>query len=319
LDKNSNFKTILRNISSHKDTKILLILLGILVFSSLFIRNFNTWRNLRVILINVPIVGIVGIGVTMLMISGEFDLSVGSIVAFGPFVMLSLVNTGIPIYISLILSLLAGVFVGFLNGFIVTNWNIPSLIVTLGAAMIWRGATLILSQGSPSTIPKHFPLRKILAGELGKVPVQFIWFLLLAIILWIILEYSYYGNWVFATGGNRMAAEARGINTSKIKIFNFMIVGLLSSFAGLVQLSQLGSIFPLQGSGMELSAIASVVIGGTLISGGAGSIIGTFVGVLIISITNNVLILAGAPGYWYQLFVGLIIIVVVIVYSLRRE
>ena len=317
MDKSNNFRTKLKNISNHKDTSIVLILLGILIFSSLFVRNFNTWRNLRVILINVPIVGIVSIGVTMLMISGEFDLSVGSIVAFGPFVMLSLVNTGIPIYISLILSLLVGVFAGFLNGFIVTNWKIPSLIITLGTAMIWRGATLILSRGFPSTVPKYFPLRKILAGELGKIPVQFIWFLLLAIILWIILEYFYYGNWVFATGGNRMAAEARGINTSKVKIFNFMTVGLLSSFAGLVQLSHLGSIFPLQGSGMELSAIAAVVIGGTLISGGAGSIIGTFVGVLIISIINNVLILAGAPGFWYQLFVGLIIIIVVIVYSFR--
>ncbi len=319
MDKSNNFKTKLKNIEDHKDTKILLILFGILIFSSLFINNFNTWQNLRVILINVPIVGIVGIGVTMLMISGEFDLSVGSIVAFGPFVMLSLVNIGIPIYISLILGLLVGVFTGFLNGFIVTNWNLPSLIVTLGSTMIWRGATLFLSQGSLSTIPKDFPLRKILAGELGKIPVQFIWFFLLAIILWVILEYSYYGNWVFATGGNRMAAKTRGVNTSKVKIINFMIVGLLSSFAGIVQLSQLGSIFPLQGRGLELSAIAAVVIGGTLISGGAGSIIGTFVGILIISIINNVLILAGAPGYWYQLFVGLIIIVVVIVYSFRRE
>ena len=95
MDKSNNFRTKLKNISNHKDTSIVLILLGILIFSSLFVRNFNTWRNLRVILINVPIVGIVSIGVTMLMISGEFDLSVGSIVAFGPFVMLSLVNTGL--------------------------------------------------------------------------------------------------------------------------------------------------------------------------------------------------------------------------------
>ena len=313
-----NKKPVYRTIIEYKDFKIIIILIGIILFATIFVDNFNTLQNFTVILTNVSIIGIISVGVSMLMISGEFDISVGGVVAFGPYIMLSLINIGVNQYLAILAALLLGIFTGLFNGFIVTRFRIPSLIATLGATMVWRGMTLLISQGLNARFPERFVLGEILAGKIGFFPIQFLWFFIITIILWVILENTRFGNWVFSTGGNRVAAESHGINTKKVKITSFIIVGMLASFAGIVQGSQLGSIFPLQGSGMELSAIAATVIGGTSIAGGAGSIIGTFVGVIIISLINNILILAGAPGFYYQLFVGLIIIFVVILYKIKR-
>jgi simple sugar transport system permease protein len=209
-----------------------------------------------------------------------------------------------------------------INGLIVTKTGIPSFITTLGAMMFWRGILLAVTKGFPiqffpRTLP---PMFFALNGRfVGQFRTSALWFLGIILLINLILVRTRYGNAVYATGGNRDAARVLGVATNKVKLINFVISATLAGLAGCIQFARFLSIDPTRGVGLELEAIAAAVIGGTLLTGGAGNLVGTLFGVLLVGMVRSGLVQSGAPAYWYQAFVGLIVVVAVIVNTRLRR
>ena len=303
---------VFRRVLFIKETAGIVMLVVICLIFYILSPIFISLDNLRVILHILPELGIVSIGVTLLMISGEFDLSVGSVFALAPILNGFFLAAHWNPFVSFFLPLAAAVGVGALNGIVTTKLRIPSFITTLGSMMILRGMVLLISNGWPFPWSDQArPYQTILAGDLGFITTSVFWFLGLVIVFWIVLERTRFGNWMFAVGGSGRAARALGINPDRVKIINFMIVAGLAAIAGMAQYLRLESAQPDAGTGLELDTIASSVIGGTALAGGAGSVIGSVIGSILIRIMDNGLVLAGAPSYWFRVFVGLLLVVAV--------
>jgi len=306
-------RQIVGRILTIKETSSVLMLLAtVLIFHALS-PYFLSYYNLRTLLELFPEFGILVLGVTLLMISGEFDLSVGSVFALCPILIIEMVYLNVNIAIATVLALLVSLAIGALNATIVVKTGIPSFIVTLATMMCWRGAVLAASGGTPPPIPKQFSIiEKYTVSWIGPIRISFIYFVVILIIFWILLERTRFGNWVFASGGNPEAARARGISPAKVKFICFMLTSLLAAFAGVIEAARIGSALPSAGTGWELDAIAASVIGGTSLFGGVGSVVAAVIGAFLLRIIGNGLVLAGAPGFYFRTFVGIIIILAVI-------
>ncbi|RKX91450.1 MAG: hypothetical protein DRP84_11600 [Spirochaetes bacterium] len=254
---------------------------------------------------------IVPIVIGMLMIAGEFDLSVGSNLVFCSFIFFKLIDVGVNVWLSSFLTILVGTFVGFSNGFITVKAKIPSFITILGTMMLWRGVTLFWSQGLQKALELqgHDFFVKIFTGQIAKfLPVQFLWFIIIALLIGFIVHFHRFGNWLYTTGDNKQAARAMGINTDMVKVITFSIVGAVVAFVAIMQIVRVGTFTSRAGDGWELNAIAAAVVGGTALSGGIGSIFGVFWGALIISIIQNGLVVLRIPYYWTFTIFGVILI-----------
>jgi len=298
-----------------KGLGVLIAVIALAVVFSIANSSFLLPSNLLIIIRMASELGIIAAGVTLLMVAGEFDLSVGSVYALSPMVTAILYS---KFNVSIILAVMAGLMLalvlGFINGFITTKAGIPSFITTLGTMMIYRAVVLVLAGGMPIKIRSGSLISNVIGGTIGGVfPVAIIWFLFVVVISYYILECMDFGNRICATGGNKKAAIAVGINTTRVKIITFMFTSFLAAFAGYVQAFRLGSVAPLNGRGFELAAIASSVIGGTSLLGGVGSIIGTALGALITGMIRNGIVLLGVSVYWQDGFLGVIVIVAVII------
>jgi simple sugar transport system permease protein len=296
----------------YKDVSIVLLTAGLMAIFSLSNRLFLSAENLNIMLKTMPELGLVAIGMTMLIIAGEFDLSVGSTFALAPFIMAYFTErAGLNPVLAFLLGLASGVAMGLLNGLITTKIGIPSFITTLGTMMAYRGIVLLASAGFPEAYDRQRPIARVFTADFSGFPVQFLWFVAAAIVIWVILENHRFGNWTYVTGGNRGASVSMGIPVDRVKIINFMIVGGLSALAGAIQVFRMGSAYSNAGQGLELSAIAATVIGGTMLSGGAGTVVGTIMGTILLFAVENILILSRAPAFWFRFFVGVIVIVAV--------
>jgi simple sugar transport system permease protein len=299
----------------------------IFIFFSIVAKEFLSLGNLSAVLTLGSELGIVTIGIALLMISGEFDLSIGSMYAFSAYVVGVLSNRGMPSLYALMLTLGFAVIIGVINGLFTTKFRIPSFITTLGMMLFLRGILYAVTGGSSvSYLGDSFIVitlgQKFQSdGILGYFRPSHFWYIGLLIIFSIILTRTAYGNHVFAVGGKEEAARAMGINVRKIKLINFIICSVLAAFSGAIVLSRLLIISPVVGEGMELEAIAAAVIGGVSLRGGYGTIFGTFFGVILIAMVRNGLLLAGAPPYWYSAFVGIILLIATLlnVKVLKRE
>lgn len=259
--------------------------------------------------------GLVALAMTLLMTSGEFDLSVGSVFGFAPVLMWTLYNNGAA---SLEVAFLAGVFaagvIGFINGVFVTRLKIPSFLVTLGMLLVVRGTALVVTDGYPqgtwSTGDQW--LAKALVGDAHfgpfRIYMSLVWFVLAALVLGYVLTQTKFGNWIQAAGGNPNAARARGVNVDRTKVILFMLSAMIAAFAGIVSSIRTAAANPNSGAGYELEVIAMVVIGGTALTGGRGTIVGTVIGVLILRVMRNGIVLIGVPGLAYNIFIGAIIL-----------
>jgi simple sugar transport system permease protein len=260
-----------------------------------------------------PEMGIVAVGLTILMIAQEFDLSVGSTLAFCSMIFAwSTVEFGFNPVLSMLFALAAGCIIGFLNAIVTTRFGILSLITTLGTMMWWRGMVLVLTGGHPEVfyVEQDYPaFYAALMGNFASIPVQMIWFVSITAVLWIVLEKHKFGNHVFATGGNKEAARAMGINTNRTKTICFVIVGVMCGLAGVMQTARIQGSNAIMGTGMELVVIAAAVIGGTSLSGGTGTIWGTLFGIMLLQFINAGLLIMRVPAFWYQALVGLVIVV----------
>jgi simple sugar transport system permease protein len=288
---------------------VILAFLALLAIFSIFSSNFLTLRNITGILTIVSELGIVAIGVAFLMIAGEFDLSVSSVYAFSGFLFVTLANK-YNSSLAFIITLAIAAFIGFCNGMITLRARIPSFIATLGMMLLLRGSLLAVTGGESVSYSSDAIMPTILTRFIGfGFRPSHIWFLALTLIFSIILTNTRYGNWVFATGGNREVARAMGVNTNKVKVINFMLSALMASLSGCIVISRFNLANASFGTGMELEAIASAVIGGTFLTGGYGTIIGVFFGAFLMGMMRTGLVMIGAPAYWYQAFVGAILII----------
>lgn len=287
----------------------------ILAFSSIFIvfsllaPKFVTLRNLTGVFTIVSELGIITIGVAFLMIAGEFDLSVGSVYALSGFLFVTLANSFNSV-LALIITLVVAACIGFLNGTITLRAGIPSFITTLGTMMFLRGLMLAVTGGRSVVYNGDLIVPTMLTRFIGRgFRPSHIWFLALALFFSLILTRTRYGNWVFATGGKKEVARAMGINVNRVKVINFMISSVLAGLAGIIVINRFGVANASFGMGMELEAIASAVIGGTFLMGGYGTIIGAFFGAFLVGMMRTGLLMVGAPAYWYQAFVGAILVI----------
>lgn len=282
---------------------------------AIFAERFVTPDNLAGILAVAAQLGIVAVGATFLMISGEFDLSVGSVVGVSAMTVVILSNAEVPQFIAALIALIFSALIGLMNGAIVIWVRIPSFIVTLGTMMLWRGLLFAVTGGFPIRYRGYTTLMHVLNGPLSGEGFRSsaFWLLFVVAIFSTILTQTRYGNAVFATGGDPAAARALGINIKRVKVTNFVISATLAGLVGLMLFSRFKSSAPTYGDGMELEAIAASVIGGALLTGGYGSIMGTLLGSLLMGMVAQGLVLAGAPTYWYRAFIGVILIIAVII------
>lgn len=298
-----------------RELGVLIAVIALAVVFSIANSMFLSPSNLLITVRMASELGIMSVGVTLLMIAGEFDLSIGSIYALSPMVTAILYsNFNVPIIFAVMVALMLALVLGFINGFITTKAGIPSFITTLGTMLIYRAVVLVMVGGMPTKIRSQAIISNVIGGTIGEFfPVAIIWFLFFIGISYYILEHTAFGNKIRATGGNKEAAIAAGIKTTRVKIITFMFVSFLAAFAGHVQCFRLGSVAPLNGRGFELQAIAASVIGGTSLLGGCGTIIGTALGALITGMIRNGIVLLGVSVYWQDGFLGIVLIVAVII------
>ena len=302
-----------------------------IVFVLLAIWGFFLWRSPRTftaydiyysLLSTTPYFAIMAIPLTLVIIAKEIDLSFPSVMAFGMAAFdLVFVATG-NIYLGFLACLIAGAFAGWLNGIIVVKLGIPSLVATIGTQFLWRGVVMVMTNGSGlgMTQVQDTPLYPLLVGRIfDKIPAQFIWTIIIGVVIWFVLNRTRFGAHVFLTGDNVESARLMGVNVDRTKIITFTLVGLAAAFAGFVVSTSLLFFWPTMGDGYMLNTLASVFLGGTSVFGGTGTIFGTFIAAFIIAIINPGIVAAGWTAYWTQLIYGFIIVVSVVLQAVLRK
>ena len=265
--------------------------------------------NLSVLIKSIVPLGVMAIGVGVLMIAGEFDLSVGAIYTFCAIVAALLVQSGVmPTAVAVLLAVGTGALISMLNGSISILLSIPSFIVSLGALLFWKGAALFVHGATSLRFRAEPEFLALFSTQFGIVNAGFLWLCGLLLITYLVMQHHRLGNHIYAVGGDIKAANAIGIRTVRTKLIAYAIVGGCAAFAGILAMIRVGSIQPGGGIGFELEAIAACVIGGVALTGGRGSVIGVFLGTLLVYTVQDVLLLLRAPGFYFDSFVGVLII-----------
>ncbi len=298
---------------------ILVSLIVICIVLSIATSHFFTANNITNVLLQISTNAVIAFGMTYVILLGGIDLSVGSVVALSGIGLVSLMsNSGLDLIPAMLIAIGIGLLVGIVNGFFVTKCNMPAFIVTLSTMMIVRGLALVITSGKPIYVTDE-RLNYLGNGRIGNVfPLQVVYMLIIFVILFIVLNYTRYGKHLYATGGNKEAARFSGINVDKVSWIAYMIQGTLAGIAGVMTAAKLYSGLPTMGNGAEMDAIAAVVLGGTMMTGGAGTLGGTLIGALIIGVINNGLNLLGVNSYWQDVVKGIIIIFAVYLDIARR-
>ena len=283
---------------------------------------FFTPDNLLNVSLQASITAIIAAGMTFVILTGGIDLSVGSLVAFAGIVATTLLKTSLPPVAGFIAAILAGLAVGSLSGafagFCITRFNIAPFIVTLATMTIWRGAAFVWTDGRPVwELPAAFAF--LGTGRLLAVPVPTIIMVLTFIASHITLTRTRFGRYVYAVGGNIEAARLAGIRTRRVLINVYVLSATLAALSGILLASRMNSGQPNAGVSYELDVIAAVVVGGTSLSGGAGSIVGTFIGAMLIAVLRNGLNLLNVNSYVQQVIVGVVILLAVMLDQIRRR
>lgn len=305
-------------LQSKPEASAFLMLMFLTLVFSLLSPAFMTYGNFQVVLQPIPEIALVAIGVTILMISGEFDLSVGSVFALAPMVMVLAMAAGIPLPISMLAGLIAAAVVGLVNAAITIRLGLPSFIATLGMLFMARSLTIVISGGFPPPFPRDLDLWWIV-GKVDLLRVSIFWLLGVGLLLGIWLRKFDFGSWIFATGGNREAARDMGINTNLVKTTAFVLCSVLAGFAGMIQVFRIKAIVPSMGTGLELTAIAAAVIGGAALTGGIGSVVGAVIGALLIAFIENIIILTRIDANWFRFAVGAMIVIAVTINKITRD
>ncbi len=307
-------KTVLKT----QELLVSLFILGVFIVMTILSPKFLTKANMHALLLSVSQNFIVAIGMTLLLISGGFDLSVGSVLGFGGVITGIFLNSGIPIVFSIIMGLAACMFFGWINGLFIVKMEINPLITTLGMLSVVRGIIFIFTRGqSVPNLPD--PFTKIGQGSLWGVQNPILIMLILLIIFEILIRKSTFFRQYYYIGENEKSAKLAGMNSEALKSLGYIISGALAGSAGIILASRAGGAMSLAGVGIELRVVTAVVIGGASLAGGKGSILGSFLGTLLIAIVINGFNILGATVYWLNVILGIILLAVVIMDSLRKE
>ncbi|MEN2425408.1 ABC transporter permease [Chromobacterium vaccinii] len=288
---------------------LVLVAVGLSVMSP----DFLTVNNLLNVMRQVSINALIAFGMTLVILLGGIDLSVGSILALSSVLTATLLQAGVDPMLATLLGILAGAAMGLFNGLVISKGKVAPFIATLATMTILRGLALVFSNGSPIT-GFDSELFSMLGGGYvaGLVPVPVVWMLILFIGFWFLLKKTVFGRHLYATGGNEEAARLSGVKVDRVKLWVYTASGAMSAMAGVVLTSRLNSAQPTAGAGYELDAIAAVVLGGTSLSGGRGWIFGTLIGALLIGVLNNGLNLLGVSSFYQQVIKGAVILLAVL-------
>lgn len=304
-----------------REAGVLIALLVMCLFLSVATDGFLTSINLLNVGRQVSLLGIMAVGMTFVLIAGEVDLSVGSTYALAGLSSGMLIIAGWTLLPAIAAGILVGMAIGLINGVLSTYGRLPSLIATLGMLSIVRGTALILTNGQPVTVnARNGAMPDVLQSfgfmgqgyVFGVIPMQLVFFAIVAALAWALLSTTNFGFRIFAVGGSPKAARVSGIPVNQIKIWAFVLMGALAAFAGILSLAFLPSgQAGRTGLGLELDVIAATIVGGASLSGGEGTILGTILGVLIIGVMRNGLVLLGVSPFVQELMIGLVIIIAV--------
>lgn len=300
----------------------LLVLLVIIVIATFVSPVFLTWANFENLALQMAVTMIVSCGMFLVILTGGIDLSVGSIVAVSGVLVAGLLQP-LGIFMACVTATLVGLLFGIVNGVLVSKVKVAPFIVTLGMMSFARGVAYWYTKAVPilwTSFPNVEFFKTLGGGRLFNfIPIPALVWLFIFIITGLVIRYTVVGRVTYAIGGNEEAARLSGVNTVLYKIFPYAITGLYAGLAGVILTARLGVGSPASGEGLELDCIAATVIGGTSLSGGSGSIIGVIIGVLILSIINNILNLANVPSYPQQMLKGIIIVAAVILSSIKNK
>lgn len=304
---------------------LVLMIVAMSLLSDRFLTVANGWNIMRQISINICL----SVGMTMVIVSGGIDLSVGSVLAFSGAITAGLIKHSIPLHWlgvevqlttlgSIVAGLGVGIILGCINGLMITRLKIPPFVATLGMLSIARGLTMLWTQGFPITgLGEDFAIlgTRVVAG----VPMP-VWIAATLVGIFVVInKKTRLGRYIYAIGGNETTARLSGINVQQIKVIVYTLAGGLSAVAGLIMTSRLDSAQPNAGTGYELDSIAAVVIGGTSLSGGRGTILGTVIGCLIIGVLNSGLVLMDVSPFWQQVVKGTVILLAVAIDKMRES
>lgn len=305
----------LRRLVGAHEFGILLATVLIFAFCALFVSNFLTAENLLSVAQQIAFIGIIGVGMTLLIIAGEIDLSVGSQYGFLSVVMAYTLNEwGLPVIVAAVFAIVFGTAIGFIQGLITTMFKIPSFVVTLAGLAILRGGALLITGGQPIQGSTSQLYHSVVGGNvIGSLAAQTVWMVAIMAVFGWILSRTKFGYDIYATGGNAKAAVNAGIRAARVKVICFSITGALCGLSAVILVGWLGSANPLTGNGFELSVIAAVIVGGASLTGGVGSITGTLFGALVAGLIGNALVLLGVDGNWQQVATGALILGAVLV------
>jgi simple sugar transport system permease protein len=292
-------------------------------------RTFLSAQIYYAFMSSIPFFAVMAIPLTMVVIAKEIDLSFPSVMAIG---MVSFNDTFLAtgflhdatlrVFLGIVAALLTGAIVGWLNGFIIVKFGIPSLVVTIGTQFLWRGAVLVLTQGANYSLEYITPtfFLPLFVGKIGGYfPMQMVWLIVVTILGWVLMNRHRFGAHIYLIGDNINSAELMGINTGRRRIQVFMLMGLVAAFAGLLYSFYVAYFWPSVGDGYLLSTLASVFLGGTSVFGGTGTILGTFLGAFILGAIEAATVAVGLTGFWTNFIYGCIIVLSVIMHTYLRK
>lgn len=292
--------------------------IGLIIFSvliSFMSDRFLTVNNLFNVFRQTSINAIIAIGMTFVILTSGIDLSVGSTLAFSSAVAAYLLASVYNIFLVILVALAIGFFAGCVNGIFIAKGKIQPFIATLAMMQLLRGATLVFTNGKPIAVPAKevSPVFAFIGrGNVMGIHVPIIITVVVLLLAYFLLKFTKFGRYIYAIGGNEESSVLSGINTDKVKISAYAISGLLSALVGLIVISRLSSAQPTAGESYEMDAIAAVVLGGTTLSGGQGSVLGTLIGALIIGLLNNALNLMDVQSYYQMIAKAVVILIAVL-------
>ncbi|MBG0783525.1 MAG: ABC transporter permease [Anaerolineaceae bacterium] len=299
-----------------REATILLIVILVGIILSISSPYFFAWNNFKSILIGLSCTGILSVGLTLVMSGGEIDISLGAQLAMAGAIVGILFKNGVPVWLAIIIAIVTCALVGLINGIVVSYTKLNSMIVTLATQFVCQGIANVITTGSPQSLrsgPEYFSF--IGRGQLfdGAVPFLFIEFLIIAIVVDVLMRKSKVVRKVYYVGSNQQAAIYSGINSAKVKILTFVFAGVMAAIAGVLTTARLSVASPSAGGTIVMTAIAAVVVGGTSMTGGSGTILGTVLALLLLALVDNALVLLSVNVYWQDFISGAILLTAVLI------
>lgn len=291
--------------------KSILAFIILCILISIVTPRFLTIANITNVLTQVCVNAIISVGMTFVILTGGIDLSVGSILAVCGAISASTMKSTNNIFLAILIPIIIGAIIGFFNGFVISRGKIQAFVATLATMTIFRGVTYVYTNGNPITVLQN-SYNNIGNKMIGIVPLPVLITIVVVLIAYHFLSKTRFGRYIYALGGNEDSARLSGINTNKIKTIAYIVCGAAAALSGIIATSRIGSASPNAGAGFELDAIAAVVIGGTSLVGGEGTIIGTIIGALIIGVLNNGLNLMNVSPFYQQIVKGAVILLAVL-------